>query len=58
MHLGFGQLRLSSTDFWGMTPSEIARCIPPQKLRPDVDLKHLMQLYPDTPDAEEPPDDQ
>jgi len=49
MRLGFGRLRLSSAEFWAMTPREIASCLAPQKQRPDVNLKQLMQLYPDDP---------
>lgn len=53
MRFGFGVLRLSSREFWGLTPRELAaafeahaspvRHYPPSK----VDLASLMQVYPD-----------
>jgi uncharacterized phage protein (TIGR02216 family) len=52
MQLGFGALRLSSRDFWGLTPRELAAAFealsgrpatPPDRAR----LKTLMERFPD-----------
>ncbi len=52
MRLGFGVLKLSSRDFWGLTPRELAaafealsgpRWSPPDRER----LKSLMERFPD-----------
>ncbi|WP_280138926.1 rcc01693 family protein [Bauldia litoralis] len=52
MAVGFGRLRLSSRDFWGMTPRELAAAVegafgvadaPPDRAM----LERLMGRYPD-----------
>jgi uncharacterized phage protein (TIGR02216 family) len=53
MQIGFGRLRLTSAQFWAMTPREIACLFSPGEDRPRIDLARLMQLYPDKPQAEE-----
>lgn len=51
MRFGLGQLRLSPTAFWAMTPRELAAMLPASisgTERPDAAvLARLMQLYPD-----------
>lgn len=52
MRLGFGTMKLSSREFWGLTPRELAaafeglagpRTAPPDRER----LKTLMERFPD-----------
>lgn len=51
MHLGFGVLRLSSKEFWGLTPRELAAAVsspggrqgPPRR----EDLASMMAQFPD-----------
>lgn len=52
MRLGFGVLRLSSRDFWGLTPRELAAAFEalsgPRRTPPDRErLKSLMERFPD-----------
>jgi uncharacterized phage protein (TIGR02216 family) len=51
MRLGFGVLKLSSQDFWGLTPRELAAAFEALSGRtsaPDRDrLARLMERYPD-----------
>jgi uncharacterized phage protein (TIGR02216 family) len=52
MRLGFGTLRLSSRDFWGLTPRELAAAFEaagsPRMGMPDRSrLDDLMRRYPD-----------
>ncbi|MEP2943581.1 MAG: phage tail assembly chaperone [Hyphomicrobiales bacterium] len=55
MTFGFAVLKLSSAEFWAMTPREIAHAM--RAFSPDAamapsrnDLRKLMQLYPDNED--------
>jgi len=55
MQIGFGLLRLSSTEFWAMTPREIVAAAagmfgPPASSTPLArrDLLQLMKRFPDT----------
>jgi uncharacterized phage protein (TIGR02216 family) len=52
MQLGFGVMKLSSRDFWGLTPRELAAAFEalggPRATPPDRDrLKAMMERYPD-----------
>ena len=52
MQLGFGVLRLSSKEFWGLTPRELAAAFEalsgPRRVPPDRErLKTLMERFPD-----------
>jgi uncharacterized phage protein (TIGR02216 family) len=53
MRFGFGVMRLSSREFWGLTPRELAAAFAAMSGRtrggaPDRDgLKDLMRRYPD-----------
>lgn len=52
MQLGFGVLRLSSTEFWGLTPRELAAAFVAQSgRRPGApgrnDLNRMMERFPD-----------
>lgn len=52
MQLGFGVLRLSSTEFWGLTPRELAAAFAAQSgRRPPApgrdDLNRMMERFPD-----------
>ncbi len=52
MRFGFGVLRLSSTDFWSMTPRELAAAMPrvasPVLGPPDrASLEAMMSAFPD-----------
>jgi uncharacterized phage protein (TIGR02216 family) len=52
MRLGFGVLKLSSRDFWGLTPRELAAAFEalsgPRRAPPDREqLKALMERFPD-----------
>ena len=52
MRLGFGVLKLSSKEFWGLTPRELAAAFEalgdPRGRPPDRDrLGKLMERYPD-----------
>ena len=52
MRLGFGVLKLSSRDFWGLTPRELAAAFEalsgPHRVPPDRErLKTLMERFPD-----------
>ena len=52
MRLGFGVLKLSSRDFWGLTPRELAAAFEalsgPRRSPPDREqLKTLMERFPD-----------
>ena len=52
MRLGFGVLKLSSRDFWGLTPRELAAAFEglsgPRRSTPDRGrLETLMERFPD-----------
>ena len=55
MAFGFAVLKLSSAEFWAMTPREMAHAMrafsPDEAMAPSRDsLRKLMSLYPDTED--------
>ncbi len=52
MQLGFGVLRLSSRDFWGLTPRELAAAFAAQSGRRAVapgrdEINRMMERFPD-----------
>lgn len=50
MRFGFGVLRLSSAQFWAMTPRELHAALRPEDETPAFssrDLLRLMQAFPD-----------
>ena len=62
MHLGFGELKLSSAQFWSMTPRELFAALstpagtPGDPLRRN-DLTRTMTAFPDTKDTTNGPAD-
>ena len=60
MRFGFAVLRLSSAEFWAMTPRELAAAmggaaIEPSKWLDRRRLTELLQRYPDRSDKQPPP---